>query len=97
METSRARGLCPKNGKGFHGNLQSMYSLHKYEYHHIWNADKSGAQVKKNGGARVLSSKGARQVHIQVLDKITFFFVLSCINANGASIPIFYISKGKKF
>lgn len=39
-------------------NLQDMYYRHNYPYTHIWNCDKSGAQIRQNGSAHVLARRG---------------------------------------
>lgn len=81
----------------FYDNLKLVYTLHKYESHHIWKADKSNTQASKNRGTWVLSSKTTQHIHIQVLDERVHLSVLSCINTNGARIPNFYIFKSKQF
>ena len=54
-------------------------------------------QAGRNGGAHVIARRGARNVHSIVPNKRKWLFVLVCINAAGASIPSFYIFRGKRF
>ena len=97
VETGRARGLCPENVYSFYENLVEAYQEQKYPASQIWNADESGAQAGRTGGAMVVASKGAKQAHSVELDEREHVTVLSCINAEGQSIPNFYIFKGHKF
>jgi hypothetical protein len=97
MESARARGLCEDNVRSFYENLQHLYSLHQYSPNMIWNCDESGAQAGKNGGAIVIARKGARRVHSIVPNQREWLSVLVCINAEGTSIPSFYIFRGRRF
>lgn len=63
----------------------------------IWNCDESGAQAGRNGGAIVIARKGARRVHSIVPNQREWLSVLVCINAEGTSIPSFYIFRGRRF
>lgn len=51
LAVARARSLCPANVASFYGNLEYLYSTHKYPQSHIWNCDESGVQAAKSGGA----------------------------------------------
>ena len=76
-----------KKVNNFYSSLEIVYVLQKYDGHHIWNAGESGSQGNKNGWARVLYMRGARQVHQQIPNEREHLFVFSCIYANKRSIP----------
>ena len=97
LETARARGLCAANIQSFYENLQSLLTLHEYGADRIWNCDESGAQAGRNGGGVVIARKGARHVHSIVPDQRDWLSVLVCINADGFSIPSFYVFRGTRF
>ena len=97
LETARARGLCAQNVESFYENLQSLLTLHEYSVDRIWNCDESGAQVGRSGGGVVIAQKGARHVHSIVPDQREWLSVLVCINADGVSIPSFYVFRGTWF
>jgi hypothetical protein len=97
LETARTKGLCKENVRSFYENLLSLYSLHNYTPDRIWNCDKSGAQARKNGGGLVIAKTGAQRVHSIVPNQREWLFVLVCVNVAGATIPSFYIFRGKRF
>jgi hypothetical protein len=96
LDAGRARGLCPENVSTFYDNLESMMQR-GYEPSYIWNCDESGAQVGRNGGARVLAKKGVRSVYSIIPKEREWLSVLVCVNAAGYHIPSFYIFCGKTF
>jgi hypothetical protein len=93
LEIARAKGLCRDNVRSFYGNLQTLYSLHKYTPDRIWNCDESGAQAGKNGGGVVIVRTGARRAHSVVPNQRKWLSVLICINAAGKTI-LSYIFSG---
>ena len=96
-EEGRARALNPSNVASFYKNLEEAYDRHRYPAAYIWNADESGAQAGKNGGATlVFARRGTRSVHTTVPNSREHLTVLSCVNAAGEHIPNFYIFKGKR-
>jgi hypothetical protein len=97
LEVARARGMCELNVRSFYNNLEALYATNKYSPDRIWNCDESGAQAGKNGGGVIIARTGARRVHSIVPDQREWLSVLVCINADGSSIPSFYIFKGKRF
>ena len=76
LESARAKGLCEENVRSFYNNLQHLYSRHQYTPERIWNCDESGAQASKNGGAIVITRKGARRVHTVVPNHQEWLLVL---------------------
>ena len=68
-----------------------------YPLSHIWNCDESGVQAGRNGGATVLAKRGSKLVYSIEPDQREHLSVPSCINADGGSIPNFYILKGTYF
>lgn len=97
LEVARARALCPATADTLYTNLEYLYSSYNYPPSRIWNCDESGVQAARNGGATVLAKRGSRSVHSIEPDHKEHLSVLSCINADGGSIPNFYILKGKYF
>jgi hypothetical protein len=97
LDAKRARSLCPDNVKTFYSNLRSLYDKYEYSPSRIWNCGESGVQAGQNGGAYVLARQGCRSVHQVILDEREWMTVLTCINANGQSVPNFYIFIGKRF
>ena len=97
LETARARGLCAQNVESFYKNLQSLLTLHEYSADRIWNCNESGAQAGRSSGGVVIARKGARHVHSIMLDQREWLSVLVCINADGVSIPSFYVFRGTRF
>ena len=97
LDNNRAKSLCETNVKTFYDNLRAMYEQHNYPASHVWNCDESGVQAGRNGGAYVLAKTGSRSVHQVIPDQREWLTVLTCINADGQSIPSFYIFRGKRF
>jgi hypothetical protein len=97
LDAKRGHSLCPDNVKTFYSNLRSLYDKYEYSPSRIWNCDESGVQAGQNGGAYVLARQGCRSVHQVITDKHEWMTVLTCINANGQSVPNFYIFRGKRF
>ena len=58
--------------------------------------DESGINASKFGLSKVLARKGIRNVHTQIPNEREWLSVLTSINAAGASIPHFFIFKGKR-
>jgi len=54
-------------------------------------------QAGRNGVARVIARRGARNINSVVPDSREWISVLVCINAAGIAIPSFYIFRGKHF
>jgi hypothetical protein len=97
LEMGRARGLCPSSAASLYCNLEELYSAFTYPPSHIWNCDENGVQAGRSGGATVLAKTGSKSVHSIEPDQREHLSVLSCINADGGSIPNFYILKGTYF
>jgi hypothetical protein len=97
LEMARARSLCPENVASFYHNLQEAYAEHGYDPSYIWNADESSAQVERSGGGQVLAKTGARSVYIITPNEREHISMLSCINAEGDSIPNYHVFKGKQY
>lgn len=96
LDQNREKALNEVNVKTFYKNLQELYSSRSYQASHIWNVDKSGAQAGRNGGGRVFVRTSSRVVHRIISNKREWLSVLTCINANGGSIPNLYIFKGQR-
>jgi hypothetical protein len=94
LDISRARGMCKENVDTFYHNLEQLYAQHGYMPNRIWNFDETRVQAGKSGGGRVFACRGAKNVHSLIPDEREWLSVLSCINAAGEKIPIFYIFKG---
>ena len=94
---NRASALCSATTETLYNNLEELYLTFHYPPSHIWNCDKSGVQAGRSGGATVLAKRGSRSVHSIEPDQREHLSVLSCINADGGSIPNFYILKGTFF
>jgi len=92
-----AKGLNPTNVATFYKNLSELYEVNKYEASHIWNVDKSGAQVGKSGGARIRAHIGVKNVHIIIPNEREHLTALSCINATRDNIPNYCVFKGKQY
>ena len=97
LEIARARGLCPNSAEMLYSNLEQLYNSYNYPPSHIWNYDKSGVQAGRSGGATLLAKKSSRSVHSIEPYQREHLSILSCINADGSSIPNFYILKGTYF
>ena len=78
----------------FYENLENLYNKHHYQSSEIWNVDESRANASKNGVERVFAAKGTRSVHSMIPNEREWLSVLAAINANGDTIPNFYIFKG---
>jgi len=96
LEGNRASGLNPESVSSFYNNLQKLYTHRGYAPHQIWNCDESGAQAGRGGGGYVIAKRGSKIVHNIIPNQREWLTVLVCINANGESIPSYYIFKGKR-
>ena len=97
LEITRARALNPTTAETLYANLEFLYSSYKYPLTHIWNCDESTVYAGRSSGAIVLAKRGNRSVHSLESNQREHLSVLSCINADGGSIPNFYILKGSYF
>ena len=97
LEVTRARALNPTTVETLYANMEFLYSSYKYPLAHIQNCDESGVQAGQSGGATVLAKRGSRSVHLIEPNQREHLSVLSCVNADGGSIPNFYILKGSYF
>ena len=97
LKVARARALNPTTVATLYANLEFLYSSYKYPPAHIWNCDESGVQAGRSGGATVLAKRGRRSIHSIEPNQREHLSVLSCVNADGGSIPNFYILKGLYF
>ena len=96
LDAACARGLSAENAGIFYDNLEILYNRYVYPPDRIWNCDETGVLAGKNGSAHIIAHRGAKNVHYIVPDKREWLSVLVCINADGASIPSFYIFRGKR-
>ena len=94
---NRASALYSATAEILSNNLEELYLTFHYPPSHIWNCDESGVQAGRSGGATVLVKHGSRSVHSIEPNQREHLSVLSCINADGGSIPNFYILKGMYF
>ena len=97
LEVARARALNLTTAEILYSNLEFLYSSYKYPATHIWNCDQSGVHGGHSSGAIVLAKCGTRSVHSIEPNQREHLSVLSCVNADGRSIPNFYILKGSYF
>ena len=58
--------------------------------------DESGANASRNGVGKVFASRGTRNVHTITSNEREWISVLTSINANGETIPNYYIFKGMR-
>jgi len=58
----------------------------------VWNVNETWGQVGRNG-IKGLVQKGLRSVHRLIHNEKKFITILIFINANGETIPIFYMIK----
>ena len=56
--------------------------------------DESSCQASQNGLGKVFAKRGVRGVHQVIPTEREWLSVLSAINANGGTIPNYYIFKG---
>jgi hypothetical protein len=96
LECNIARNLNERAVATFYRKFKDLYDKHRYEPSNIWNADESGCQAGRNGGARVLAKVGTRNVHQVMPNEQEHVIVLTCINGDGEYIPNLYIFKGKQ-
>lgn len=96
LQVTRARGLSNENVTSFYDNLEKLYKSHDYELSHIWNCDELGVQARRGEQGKILAKKGFHNVHTITPKEQEWFTIFTCINAKGASIPNFYIFKGKR-
>ena len=94
LDHKRARALSPENAAKFYSNLEVLYLEHKYPENCIWNVVESGCQANQNGLGKVFAKKGVRGIHQILPSEREWVSVLSTVNANGESIPNYYIFKG---
>ncbi|MCO5581457.1 hypothetical protein L7F22_035342 [Adiantum nelumboides] len=96
LDQSRATRFRPEIVKSLHGNLQKLYDEHKYPPSYVWNANETGFQGSRDKGMKILAKKGAKAVYGVTCDSKEWMTVLCCVNAEGRSIPSYYIFKGSK-
>ena len=97
LEVVRARLLCSTTAETLYSNLEFLYTSYNYPPTHIWNCDKLGVQARRSSGTTVLAKRGSRSVHSIEPNQREHLSVLSCVNADGGSIPNFYILKRSYF
>ena len=94
FDVNRAKGLCLPMVAKFYENLQNIYMEQEFQPTHIWNVDESEANAYRNGVGKVLAARGSRNVHTITSNEREWILVLTCFNANGDTIPHYYIFKG---
>ena len=80
----------------FYENLERLYNIHHYQPSQIWNVDEFGANVGKNGIGKAFALKRVRNVHSMIPNEREWLSVLTTINANGETLPNYYIFKGNR-
>ena len=83
LNQKRARALNSNTTKRFYQNLSDLYEQYHYKACQIWNLDETGAMANRNGHAKVLARRGARNVQSITLDSRKWITVLTCVNAAG--------------
>ena len=66
---------------------------HNYRENSIWNVDESGYQANQNMLEKGFAKRRVRGIHQILSNEREWLSVLSAINANGDSIPNYYIFK----
>jgi hypothetical protein len=80
LEEKWARNSFPQNVASLYRNIKILYVAHAYVPNHIWNCDKSRAQVGRNGGGKLIfATNGSRSVHYFILDRWKWLNVLSYV------------------
>ena len=95
LDRDRALNLRPSIVSKFYDTLSNAYQKHSYSPNHIWNCDETGLQAGKNCGMRVIAKRGSKNVPKILPKGREWITILCCVNAVGASIPGFYLFKGK--
>ena len=93
LDHKRTRALSLENAAKFYSNLEVLYLEHNYPENCIWNVDESGCQANQNGLGKVFTKMGVRGIHQIFPNEREWLSVLSAVNANGESIPNYYIFK----
>ena len=75
--------------------LSNAYEKHSYSPNHIWNYDDTSLQVGRNCGMRVISKRGSKNVPKIIPKRKEWMIIMCFINVVNASIPGFYLFKGK--
>ncbi|MCO5601307.1 hypothetical protein L7F22_055426 [Adiantum nelumboides] len=96
LDQSRATRFRPEIVESLHDKLQKLYDEHKYPPSYVWNADETGFQGSRDKGMKILAKKGAKVVYGVTWDSKEWMTVLCCVNAEGQSIPSYYIIKGSR-
>ena len=68
-----------------------MYNIHYYPPNCIWNIDETSFQAIQSGQIKVFTKRGVRSVYEIIPAEREWLSVLSTINANGETIPNYYI------
>lgn len=95
LDRDRALHLCPTVVSMFYQTLSNAYEKPSYRPDHIWNCDETGVQAGRNNDMRVISKRGSKNVPKILPKSREWITILCCVNAIGASIPGFYLFKGK--
>ena len=94
LDNKRAKQLNPKNVARFYINLEVLYQEHNCPLGCIWDVDESGCQGSQNDLGKVFAKRGVRGIHKIIPTEREWLSVLTTINANGTTIPNYYIFKG---
>ena len=95
FDRDKAINICPVIVTRFYGRLSVVYEKHVDVPDHIWNYDEIGLHVGRNYGMHVVSKRGSINVP-KILPKCKeWVTIMCCANAISASIPWFYLFKGK--
>ena len=94
LDHKRTRSLNPNSVAQFYENFESLYLEYNYLPSCIWNIDESGCQASQSGLGKVFAKRSIRGVHKTIPIQRKWLSILSTINANGESIPNYYLFKG---
>ena len=94
LELNRTKNLCPPMVQVFYENLEKLYNQHQYQPSEIWNVDESRTNARKNGIGKIFAQKGIRSVQSMIPNDREWLSVLTTINANGDTIPNYYVFNG---
>jgi hypothetical protein len=96
LEMKRCVGLNRISCSWFYTGLSTIVLSHGFEASHIWNMDETGVHATgRNGTLKVIAKKGSKNVNVQGGDSREWLTIAVCVNAIGASIPPYFIFKGK--
>jgi hypothetical protein len=79
------------NVEVFYDNIRSVFNIHSFEPHQIWNCDETGVTTVQIP-ERVLATRGERQVASVTSGECgTLVTMCNAVSASGISVPPYYI------